>query len=218
MNFSTKVILKHLYISALTYFKFCKFEKRTSCFSRMALYNTVSQLNNSDLETPDDFDNSETSPYTFSQPPFQPLYSLIRFEPPSTPSSVSNVTPTYSPLNSEPSDNNSSVNTQITHELDDFITLQQQLLHPQRLTIHQLSQSIISSNPSTPTPSSNYTPSPNTSPSSNPTSSSTNRAYRRSNQVFQSLPTIQSRQSSWQRAAAEHTSAPTQKKKKTTAL
>ena len=114
--------------------------------SNTTVYKTNSQLKNSDLETPDEFDSSELSPSTFSQPPFQPLYSQIRFEQPSTPSSISNVTPTYSPLTSETSDNNSSVNTQISHELDDFITLQQQLQHPQTLTIHQLSQSIISSN------------------------------------------------------------------------
>ena len=45
------------------------------------------------------------------------------------------------PLTSEYSDNNSSVNSQISHELDNFITLQQQLKHPQTLTFHQLSQS-----------------------------------------------------------------------------
>ena len=142
--------------------------------SNTTVYKTISQFNNSDLENPDKFDNSEPSPSTFSQPPFEPLYSQIRFEHPSTPSSSFNVTPTYSPLTSEPSDNNSSENTQISHELDNFITLQQQLQHPQTLTIHQLTQSIISSNPSTPTPSSNYAPSPNTAPSSNPSSCSTN--------------------------------------------
>ena len=76
--------------------------------SNITVYNTVSQFNNSDLETPDEFDNSKTRPSTFSQPPFQPLYSQIRFEPPSTPSSISNVIPTCFPLASEPSDNNSS--------------------------------------------------------------------------------------------------------------
>ena len=156
--------------------------------SNTTVYNTVSQFNNSDLETPDKFENSEPSPSTFSQPLFQPLYSQIRFEPPSTPSSISNVTPTYSLLTSEPSDNNSSVNTQISHKLDNFITLQQQLQHPQTLTIHQLSQSIASSNRSTPTPSSNDTPSPNPTPSSNPSSSSTNRAYRTFKRKFPNTP------------------------------
>ena len=143
--------------------------------SNTTVYHTMSQVNNSDLETPDEFDNSKPSPSTFSQPPFQTLHTQLRYEPLSTPSCNSNVTPIYSPLTSEPSDNNSSVNRQISHELDNFITLLQQLQHPQTLTIHQLSQSIISSNPSIPAPSSNYTPSQNSTPSSNPSS---NRAYR----------------------------------------
>ena len=109
------------------------------------VYNTISHFNNSNLETPDKFDNSEPRPSSFSQPPFKPLHSQIRTETPSTPSSISNVTSTFSSLTSEPSDNNSSVNTQISHELDNFFTLQQQLQHPQTLTIHQLSQSKTSS-------------------------------------------------------------------------
>ena len=96
--------------------------------SNTTVYNTISQFNNSDIETPDEFANS-------------------------------------------------AVNTQISHELDNFITLQQQLQQPQTLTIHQLSQSIIPSNPSTPSPSSHYTPLQNPTSSSTP-SSSTNRAYR----------------------------------------
>ena len=80
-------------------------------YSNTTVYNTFSQFNNSDLETPDNFDNSEPCPSTFSKPIFQPLYSQLSFEPPSRLSSVSNVTPTYFPLTSEPSDNNSSVYT-----------------------------------------------------------------------------------------------------------
>ena len=125
-------------------------------------YNTISQFINSNIETPDEFDNSEPSSSIFSQPPFQPLHSQLRFEPPSTPSFISNVTPTYSPLTSETSDNNISVNTQIPHELDNFITIQQKLQHPQTQTIRQFSQPIVSSNPSSPTPSSIYTPSKKT--------------------------------------------------------
>ena len=95
--------------------------------SNTTVYITVSQFNNSDIETPDEFANSEPSQSTFSQPTFQPLRSQLTFEPPSTPSPISNETPTFSPLTSEPSGNNSSVNTQISHELENFITLQQQL-------------------------------------------------------------------------------------------
>ena len=84
--------------------------------------------------------------------PNLPFYLFIpksKLNPLPPPSPISHVTPTYFPLTSEPSDKNSSVNTQLSHELDNFITLQQQLQHPQTLTIHQLSQSIKSFNPST---------------------------------------------------------------------
>ena len=128
--------------------------------SNTTVYNTISQFNNSDLVTPDEFDSSEPSPSTFSQFPFQPLPSQIKIEPPSTPSFISNVTPQYSPLTSNLSDNNSSAHMQKTHELENFITLQQQLQHPQTLPIHQLSQSVKSSNPTSPTLSS--TPSSST--------------------------------------------------------
>ena len=79
--------------------------------SNTTVYKTISQFNNSDLGTPDDFDNFEPSPSPFSQPPFQPLHSQIKIEIPSTPSSFSNVTTQYSPLTSEHSDNISSVKT-----------------------------------------------------------------------------------------------------------
>ena len=141
--------------------------------SKTTVYNTISQFNNSDLETPDEIANSEPRRSTFSQPPFQLIHSQIKIEPPSPPSSIPNVTPIYSPLTSEPSDNNDSENTQISH--------------PQTLTIYQLSHSIISSNPSIPTPSSHYTPSQNPTSSSTP-SSSTNRAYRTFKRKFPKTP------------------------------
>ena len=90
-------------------------------------------------------------------------------------------------MNHEPSDINDSENTLISYELDNFITLQQQLQHPQTLTIHQLLQSITSSNPSTPTPSSHYTSSQNPTPSSTP-SSSTTRAYQTFKSKFPNTP------------------------------
>ena len=120
--------------------------------SNTTVYITISQFNNSDIETADKFANSEPSPSTLSQPPFQHIPSQVKIEPPSPPSSISIVTPIYFPLTSEPSDNNDSENTQISHQLYNFMTLQQQLQHPQTLTIHQLSQFIISSNTSTPPP------------------------------------------------------------------
>ena len=113
--------------------------------SNTTVHNTISQINKSDIETPGKFSNSEPSPSLFYQPPFQPILSQDKIELPYPPSSISNVAPTYSPLTSEQSDNNSSVNTQLSHELDNFITLQQQLQHPQTLTIRQSSQSMKSS-------------------------------------------------------------------------
>ena len=120
-------------------------------------------------------------------PPFQPIHSQVKIEPPSPPSPILIGTPIYSTLTSEPSDNNDSDNTKISHELDNFIKLQQQLQRPQTLTIHQLSRSITSSNPSTPTPSSNYTPSQNPTASST-ASSSTTRAYRTFKRKFPNTP------------------------------
>ena len=146
--------------------------------SNTTVYNTISQFNNSDIDTPDKFANSEPSPSAFSQPPFQPLHAQVKIEPLSPASPISHVTPTYSPLSSESSDNNDQDHTQLSHELDNFITLQQQMQHPQTLTIHQLSRSLTSANPpSTPTPSSTYTQSQNPSSPSTP-SSGTSRAYR----------------------------------------
>ena len=145
--------------------------------SNPTVYNTISQFNNSDIETPDEFANSEPSPSTFSQPPFQPLHSPVKIEPLSPPSPISHATPAYSPLTSESSHNNDHDNTQISHELENFITLQQQLQHSHTLTIHQFSRSLTSPTPSTPTPSSTYIPSQNPTSPSTP-SSSTNRAYR----------------------------------------
>ena len=58
------------------------------------------------------------------------------------------------------------------------MTLQQQLTYPHTLTIHQLSSTVTSSNPPTPTALSDYTPSLAQSSTSTGTSTSTNRAYR----------------------------------------
>ena len=88
------------------------------------------------------------------------------------------MTPTYSPFHYERSINNSPDNFQISNELDNFIRLQLQLLSRHTLTIHQLSSTITSSNPPTPTPVSDNTPSLAQSFTSTEKSTSTNRAYR----------------------------------------
>ena len=123
--------------------------------SDITIYTTISQFNNSDSGTPDEFANSEPSPSThtptssttFSKPLFQPIQSHSQHTSHYT---TSQVTPTYSPFNNDRSTNNSSDNIQISEELDNFITLQQQLLSPHTLTINQLSSTITSSNPPNP--------------------------------------------------------------------
>ena len=96
--------------------------------------------------------------------------------------------PTYSPFYHERSINNSPDIFQIFNELDNFITLQQQLLSPHTLTIHQLSSTVISSNPPTPTPISDNTSSLTQSSTTTETSTSTNRAYRTFKRKFTNHP------------------------------
>ena len=112
--------------------------------SDITFFRSISQFENSDLETPDEFADSEPSPSTlsqpspstFSKPPFQPIQSQNQCASPSTPSHVSQVTPTYFPFTTERSLNNSPDNTQTSYELNNLITVQQQIQHPHTLTIH----------------------------------------------------------------------------------
>ena len=164
--------------------------------SDISVFHTISQFNNSDVETPDELANSEPSPSThtqtnssaFSKRPFQPIQNSHPLPSLSTPCYASQVTPTYSPFNSDRSHNNSLDNIQISEELDIFITLQQQLTHPHTITIHQLSSTVKSSNPQTPTPLSDYTPSLAQSSTSTETPTSTNRAYRTFKRKFPNHP------------------------------
>ena len=157
---------------------------------------TISHLNNPNVETPDKFADSEPSPSNdnqtnssvFSKPPFQPIPSNHSLPSVSSPSYASQVTPTYSPLHSDRSYNNSPDNPQISQELDIFITLQQKIIHPNTLTIHQLSSTIESSNPPTPTRSSAYTASFTQSSTSTDTPSSIHRAYRTFKRKFPNHP------------------------------
>ena len=84
--------------------------------------------------------------------------------------------------------NNSPDNIQISEKLDNFITLQQQLTYPHTLTIHQLSSTVTSSDPQTPTHFSDYTPSLSQSSTSTETPTSTNRAYRTFKRKFPNHP------------------------------
>ena len=164
--------------------------------SDISVFHTISQFNNSNVETPDEFADFEPSPSThtqtnssvFSRPPFQPIQTSHPLPSLSTPSYASQVTPTYSPFNSDRSHKNCPDNIQISEELDNFITVQQQLTYPHTLTMHQLSSTVTSSNPPTPTLSSAYIPSLAQSSISTGTSTSTNRAYRTFKQKFPNHP------------------------------
>ena len=164
--------------------------------SDISVFHTISQFNNSDIETPDELAEAEPSPSThtqtnpsaFSRPPFQPIQTSHPLPSLSIPSYASQVTPTYSPFTSERSNKYSPDAIQISEELDNFITLQQQSTYPHTLTIHQLSSTATSSNPPTSTPLSDYTSSLAQSSTSTETSTSTYRAYRTFKRKFPNHP------------------------------
>ena len=158
--------------------------------SQISVLYSISQLNNPNIETPDEFADSEPSPSNnfhnpshFSQPPFQPILSNNPDPITPTPSYASQVTPTYSSYHS---DQSSPDTPRISPELDNFITLQQQPYHLNTPTINQISSTTKSSNP--PTPSSNYTESLAPSSTSTESSLNTNRAYRTFKRKFPNHP------------------------------
>ena len=160
--------------------------------SHISVLYSISQLNNPNIETPDEFADSEPSPSNnfhnpsnFSQPPFQPILSNNPDPITPTPSYASQVTPTYSSYQSDQS-SHSPDTPRISPELDNFITLQQQPYHLNTPTINQISSITISSNP--PTPSSNYTESLTPSSTSTISSLNTNRAYRTFKRKFPNHP------------------------------
>ena len=160
--------------------------------SHISVLYSISQLNNPNIETPDEFADSEPSPSNnfhnpsnFSQPPFQPILSNNPEPITPTPSYASQVTPTYSSYQSVQS-SHSPDTPRISPELDNFITLQQQPYHLNTPTINQISSTTISSNP--PTPSSNYTESLTPSSTSTISSLNTNRAYRTFKRKFPNHP------------------------------
>ena len=160
--------------------------------SQISVLYSISQLNNPNIETPDEFADSEPSPSNnfhnpsnFSQPPFQPILSNNPDPITPTPSYASQVTPTYSSYHSDQS-SHSPDTPRISPELDNFITLQQQPYHLNTPTINQISSTTDSSNP--PTPSSNYTESLTPSSTSTISSLNTNRAYRTFKRKFPNHP------------------------------
>ena len=112
--------------------------------STNTVFHTISQFKNCDIETPDEFADSEPNPSTFSQPPFQPIHTQVPDELSSVPSSYTDATPIYSPMTIDPTDHSRPVDTQLENELDNFIILQQLLQHPNTLTIHHLPQTMTS--------------------------------------------------------------------------
>ena len=160
--------------------------------SHISVLYSISQLNNPNIETPDEFADSEPSPSNnfhnpsnFSQPPFQPILSNNPDPITPTPSYASQVTPTYSSYHSDQS-SHSPDTPRISPELDNFITLQQQPYHLNTPTINQISSTTNSPNP--PTPSSNYTESLTPSSTSTISSLNTNRAYRTFKRKFPNHP------------------------------
>ena len=91
--------------------------------SDITVFSTISKFNNSDIETPDEFAISESSPSTFSQPSFRPIHSQYTNDSPSSISHFSKATPTYYPFTNDHSNNDSPETTQISQELDNLITL-----------------------------------------------------------------------------------------------
>ena len=74
--------------------------------SDISVFHTVAHFNNSDVETPDNFADSEPSPSTytqtsssvFSKTPFRPIQPQHQFPSPSTPSHVSKNNPILLPI------------------------------------------------------------------------------------------------------------------------
>ena len=114
------------------------------------IFHTISQFNNSDIETPDEFPNSELSSSTFLHSSFRPPHTSTPDEPSPAPSSYTDVTRILFPKISDQPDPSSPVKEELENQLNNFITLQLQLQNLNRLTHHHLSQSISSSESSNP--------------------------------------------------------------------
>ena len=114
-------------------------------------FNTISQFNNFDIDTPDEFQDSEPSPSTFSQPPSNPLLPNFPTNPPQ-PVFLCWRHSQFSPTTSDQPDPPSLITEELKNDLDNFITLQQQLQNNNTLTVHQLSHSISNSESSNQSP------------------------------------------------------------------
>ena len=114
-NLQTPIPIIPLFAFPPPDFPIVNISSSTSSNSDIPVLYSISQFKNSNVETPDEFADSEPSPsnYTqtnssvFSKPPFQPIPSNHPLPSISTPSYASQVTPTYSPLHSGRSYNKS---------------------------------------------------------------------------------------------------------------
>ena len=113
--------------------------------STQTIFITMSQFENSYIDTPEEFQYSEPSPSTFSQPLFQSLTCQLPNEPSPAPSSYTDATPILSPMTSDQPDPPNPFTDEQENELDNFITLQQQLQITNTLRTHQLSRSLSNS-------------------------------------------------------------------------
>ena len=96
---------------------------------------------NSDVENPDEFFDSESSPTNFSQPLFQSKTTPTPVELSLSHSSLTDTSPTLSPLSSNEPDVTSLItDDQLEHNLDELFTHLQQIHNTNiSLLIHQLS-------------------------------------------------------------------------------
>ena len=72
--------------------------------SNQTVLNTISIFKNSEVETPDEFLDSESNPFYFSQHSFQSITPPIPVEPSFYPFSHTEAAPMLSPLSSNPAD------------------------------------------------------------------------------------------------------------------
>ena len=116
------------------------------------LFLTFSTCIKSEVEKPDEFLDSEPSPTNFSQPVFQPITPTTPVENSISTSLLTDVNPILSPLWSNAPDVPSPIkDDQLELDLDNFIIHQQQIHNTTNsLTIHQLTHSASTSEPSIP--------------------------------------------------------------------
>ena len=125
--------------------------RRDSDDSFQTVFNTISNFNNSDTETPGELLYSEPSPTYFSQLPFQPFASQLPGKTSHSPSSYNDASKILRPMSSnQPGAPSPMTDNQLEHEKDNFIT-QQQHLHDTNnaMIIHQLIHSASTTKSST---------------------------------------------------------------------